>query len=128
MLYLITPSLGYFSINQEPSWLLRYRHLTFSRFVSLRRITHKSKTSSGLKDPDIIHKILEQATPFFPSFHQLQSENSGHHNPSTNPRDGEFLHRITSYRMPKTIHNTTWMNLSPNLESVHDSLENRNLK
>ena len=40
-----------FQFNQEPSWLLRYRHIAFSRFVSLRWITHESKTSSGLKDP-----------------------------------------------------------------------------
>ena len=59
---------------------------------------------------------------------ELQSENTGHHKPSTNPWDGEFLYRITSYRMPKTICNTTWMNLCPNIESAHDSLENRNLK
>ena len=55
-----------FQFNQEPSWLPRYRHLTLSRFVSLCQITHESKTSSWLKDSDIIHKILEQATPFFP--------------------------------------------------------------
>ena len=29
---------------------------------------------------------------------------------------------------PKTIRNTTWMNLSPNLESARDLPENRNLK
>ena len=54
-----------FQFNQEPSWLPRYRHLIFSRFISLRQTTHESKTSSGLKDSDIIHKILERATPFF---------------------------------------------------------------
>ena len=59
---------------------------------------------------------------------ELQSENSGQHKSSTNSWDGEFPYRITSYRMPKTICNTTWMNLCPNLESGHDSLENRNLK
>ena len=42
---------------------------------------------------------------------ELQSENSGHHRPSTNPWDGDFFYRITSYHMPKTICNTTWMNL-----------------
>ena len=55
-----------FQFNQETSWLLRYRHLAFSRFISLRQTTHESKISLGLKDSDIIHKILEQATPFFP--------------------------------------------------------------
>ena len=60
-----------FLFNQEPSWLLRYRHLAFSRFISFRQTTHASKTSSGLKDSDIIHRILEQAMPFFPLFHQL---------------------------------------------------------
>ena len=116
-----------FQFNQEPSWLLRYRYLAFSRFISLRQTTHESKTS-GLKDSDIIHKILEQATPFFLySINlELQSENTGHHKPSTNPWDGEFLYRITSYRTSKTICNTTWMNLCPNLESAHDSLTNRN--
>ena len=59
---------------------------------------------------------------------ELLSENSGYHRTSTNPWDGEFLYRITSYRMFKTICNTTWMNLCPNLESAHDSLKNRNLK
>ena len=59
---------------------------------------------------------------------ELQSENTGYHKPSTNPWDGEFLYRITSYRMPKTICNTTLMNLCSNLESSHDSLKNRNLK
>ena len=60
-----------FQFNQEPSWLPRYRHLAFSRFISICQITHESKTSSGLKDSDIVHKILEQATPFFPLFHQF---------------------------------------------------------
>ena len=58
---------------------------------------------------------------------ELQSENTGHHKPSINPWDGAFLYRITSYRMPKTICYTTWMNLCPNLASAHDSLKNRNL-
>ena len=39
-----------FQFNQEPSWLPRYRHLAFSKFVSLRQITHESKTSLRLKD------------------------------------------------------------------------------
>ena len=59
---------------------------------------------------------------------ELQSENTGHHKPSTNPLDGEFLYRITSYRMPNSIYNTTWMNLYPNLASARDSLKNKNLK
>ena len=59
---------------------------------------------------------------------ELQSENTGHHKPSTNLWDGEFLYRITSYRILKTICDTTWMNLCHNLESDHDSLKNRNLK
>ena len=117
-----------FQFNQEPSWLPRYRHPAFSRFVSLRQITHESKTSSGLKDSDIIHKILEQATPFFPLFHQLGTP-IWKFWPSTNPWGGEFLYRITSYRLlPKTIWNTTWMNLCPNLASIRDSLKNKNLK
>ena len=128
MLYLITPSPVAFQFNQEPSRLPRYRHLAFSRFISIRQTTHESKTSSGLKDSDIIHKILEHATPFFPLFHQLGTPiwNTGHYKPSKNPWDGEFLYIITSYRMPKTIWNTTWRNLCPNLASAHDSLKNRN--
>ena len=50
---------GSFQFNQEPSWLPIYRHLAFPRFVSLCQITHESKTSSWLKDIDIIHKIFE---------------------------------------------------------------------
>ena len=63
-----------FQFNQEPSWLPIYRHLTFPRFVSLCQITHESKTPSWLKDPDIIHKILEKATPFFLLFHPRNSK------------------------------------------------------
>ena len=48
-----------FQFNQEPSWLPIYRHLAFPWFVSFRKITYESKTSSWLKDSDIIHKILE---------------------------------------------------------------------
>ena len=116
-----------FQFNQEPSWLPRYRHLAFSIFVSLRQITHESKTSSGLKDSDIIHKTLEQATPFFLLFHQLGTPIWKYRPPQAfnKSMDGEFLYRITSDCMPKTICNTTWMNLCPNLESVHDSLKNR---
>ena len=39
-----------FQFNQKPLCLLRYRHLTFPRSISLRQTTHRSKTSSGLKD------------------------------------------------------------------------------
>ena len=120
-----------FQFNQEPSWLLRYRHLAFYKSVSLRRITHESKTSSGLNDPDIIHKILEHATPFFPLFHQFGTpiwkfwppqtfqEIHGTVNPSI-----ELLLTIC----PQTIRKTTWINLCPNLKSARDLLENRNLK
>ena len=119
-----------FQFNQEPSWLLRYRQLAFSRFVSLWQITHESKTSSALKDSDIIQKYWSKPRlSFLYSINlELQSENTDHHKPSTNPWNGEFLHRITSYRMPQTICNTTWMNLCPNHESARDSLKNRNLK
>ena len=120
----ILPHLG--SVAQP--WVTEDPKPSVWNWFSFRHLV--SKTSSGLKDSDIIHKILEQATPFFPLFInlELQSENTGHCNPSTNPWDGEFLYRITSYRMPKTICNTTWMNFCPNLESANDSLENRNLK
>ena len=117
--------------NQEPSWLPRYRHLAFSIFVSLLQITHESKISSWLKDSDIIHKILEQATPFFPLFHQLRIPIWKYWPPQAfNKSMGRWilLCRISSYRIPKTICNTTWMNLCPNLVSAHDSLKNRNLK
>ena len=96
-----------FQFNLELSWLLRYRHLAIL---------------------DSFHFAKSRTNPFLYSINlELQSENAGHHKPSTNPWDGEFLYRITSCRMPKTICNTTWMNLCPNLESVHDSLKNRNL-
>ena len=48
---------------------------------------------------------------------ELQSENTGHQRPSTNPWDGKFFYRITSC-MPKTICKTTWINLCPNLMSA----------
>ena len=120
-----------FQFNQEPSWLLRYRHLAFSTFVSLRWITHEPKTSSGLKDPDITHRILEQAMPFFPLFHKLGTPiwkfwppQAFKHIHGTVNSSIELLLTVC----PKTIRNTTWMNLCPNLKSSHDSLKNRNLK
>ena len=88
-----------FQFNQEPSWLPIYRHLAFPRFVLFRQITHKSKTPSWLKDSDIIHEILEQATPFFPLFHPWSSnvKNTSYHRPSTTPWAGEFFDRIAFF-------------------------------
>ena len=88
-----------FHFNQEPSWLPIFRHLAFPWFVSFRQITHESKIPSWLKDSDIIHKILEQATPFFPLFHPWNSnvKNTSHHTPSTTPWAGEFFDRIAFF-------------------------------
>ena len=80
---------------------------------------------------NIIHKILEQATPFFPLFHQFGTSIWKFWPPQASKQ----IHRTVNSSIellltvyPQTIRNTTWMNLCPNLESARDSPENRNLK
>ena len=121
------PRLVAFQFNQEPCG---YQDIGTSPFPDS---FHFVKSGTNPKHP--LDWKIQTSTKYWSkpllSFRysitlKLQSENTGHHKPSTNPWDGEFLYRITSYRMPKTICNTTWMNLCPNLESAHDSLKNRN--
>ena len=120
-----------FQFNQEPLWLLKYRHLSFSRFVSLCQITHESKTSSGLKDPrhhpqyiGAGHAFLSFIPSTWNSNLKILATTSLQQIHGTVNSSIELLLTVC----PKTIRNTTWMNLCPNLESAHDSLENRNLK
>ena len=120
-----------FQFNQEPSWLLRYRHLTFSRFVSLRQIPHESKTSSGLKDPRRHPQHIGAGHAFLSFIPSIWNSNLK----ILATTNLQQIHGMVNSSIelplivyPKTIRNTTWMNLCPNLESAHDSLENRNLK
>ena len=108
---------------QEPSWLPRYRHLVFPWFVSFRQTTHECKTPSWLKDSGIIHKRLEQATPSFPLFHPWNSNLKILATTGLQQFHGMVNSSIEFLlcRLPKTICNTTWMNLCPNLASAHDS-------
>ena len=117
-----------FQFNQEPSWLPIYRHLTFSRFVSLCQITHEFKTPSWLKDSDIIHKILEYATPFFtfiPSSELQSKKNRSQIGPQQ--LHGPANSSIELLSLPSTQQQslTNWMNVCPILASATDSLKNR---
>ena len=110
-----------FQFNQEPSWLPIYRHLAFPRFVSLCQIAHESKTSSWLKDIDIIHKIFGVGHAFFLLFHPRNSKlkkNRSQIGPQQLHGSANSSIELLSFPSTHQQSETNWMNVCPILTSA----------